>query len=319
MEPSANPATADSQNQSRRQWLLKLYAAGIFLALVGFALAQPGGTSLKNANATYATSTGYAIYDEVLSEVLPDGGFQSKIALGESVTKLVAEGVIDRDKFESLYKDQGGLPKELEDVLDNPMNEPIILTKDNANVYVNLLWPLGLSNYMAENPRSPINGDDLSGFASTGGWNIGKEENGGAYFNKFKIVPLTPEQEKLVMTVAENSYRPCCDNSTFFQDCNHGSALLGLLELGASQGLDADELYREALAFNSFWFPQNYVSLGLYFKAVKNTDWKDVDPQMALGKDYSSATGNYAIQAEVAKIPNLIPMQSEYGGANCGT
>ncbi len=40
---------------------------------------------------------------------------------------------------------------------------------------------------------------------------------------------------------------------------NHGSALRGLLQLGASQGLSEEELYREALAFNSFWFPQNSV------------------------------------------------------------
>ncbi len=160
-------------------------------------------------------------------------------------------------------------------------------------------------------------GADLFGFASTGGWNIGKEENGGAYFNKFKIVELTPEQEALVMKIAENSYRPCCDNSTFFQDCNHGSALLGLIQLGASQGLSEEELWREALAFNSFWFPDTYIVTGLYFKAVKNTDWKDVDPQLVMGKDYSSGSGSYRVQSEVANIPNLVPQQ-QGGGANCG-
>src|SRR3546814_19376416 len=91
-----------------------------------------------------------------------------------------------------------------------------------------------------------MNGDSLYNFASTGGWTLGKEQNGGAYFNKFRIVELTPEQVALVTQVAKSTYRPCCNNSTFFQDCNHGSALLGLLHLGASQGLTENELYQAA-------------------------------------------------------------------------
>jgi len=311
-----------SWKEDPQQFMLRLYAGGIGLVLFGWLLMQPVPSTikpvLKNSTLPKASSTEYTLYSAVVAKVLPDAGIQTKVVLGDSIVKLVANGVIDKDKFEALYKNQGGLPKELKDVLTKPSYTPILLTKNNANFYVNLLWPLGLSDNMSSNERSPINGKDLNHFASTGGWNIGKEENGGAYFNKFKIVPLTQEQEKLVMMIAENSYRPCCDNSTFFQDCNHGSALLGLLELGASQGLSADELYRTALAFNSFWFPQNYVQLGLYFKAVKNIDWKDIDPKVVMGKDYSSATGNYKIQAKVAKIPKLIPPQSTNGGAKCG-
>src|SRR3546814_21071392 len=79
-------------------------------------------------------------------------------------------------------------------------------------------WPLGLANYMSANESSPMNGDSLYNFASTGGWTLGKEQNGGAYFNKFRIVELTPEQVALVTQVAKSTYRPCCHNSTFFQD-----------------------------------------------------------------------------------------------------
>jgi hypothetical protein len=67
------------------------------------------------------------------------------------------------------------------------------------------------------------------------------------FFNKCEIIKLTKEQEDLVYKVAQNTFRPCCNNSTFAQDCNHGSALLGALELAASQG------YNElALQLNSF-------------------------------------------------------------------
>ncbi|MBI4064928.1 hypothetical protein HY409_00970, partial [Candidatus Gottesmanbacteria bacterium] len=167
------------------------------------------------------------------------------------------------------------------------------------------------------NKDSPVNGKSLFNFASTGGWNIGKEKNGGAYFNKFRIVKLRPGQEALVTQIAKNTYRPCCNNSTFFQDCNHGSALLGLLQLGASQGLIEDELYKEALAFNSFWFPHNYIQTALYFKVVKNIEWDRVDPKLALGVDYSTGSGwSKNVQTEIAKIPNIIPKTR--GGAVCG-
>lgn len=314
-----------AKDGGEQHWIWRVYAAGILLVLVGWVLVQPAPRPATPAyiNAgligVNASSTDYALYNKVLAEVLPTAGIQTKIVLGDSIVQLVANGVIDKDKFEALYKDQGGLPAELKDVLTTPSNKPILLTKDNANFYVNLLWPLGLSNYMAANEQSPINGKDLNGFASTGGWNIGKEENGGAYFNKFKIVPLTPEQEARVMVIANNTYRPCCDNSTFFQDCNHGSAALALVELGVAQGLSDADIYQTLLDFNSFWFPQNYVQLGLYFKSIKHIDWKYVDPRLVLSKDYSSATGNYKIQDEVAKIPNLVPSQSVYGGASCGT
>lgn len=127
------------------------------------------------------------LYNEALEKVLPQKGFQSKIYLGNSIVKLAENGVIDKDKFEALYKDRGGLPQELKGVLTLPLDKPILLTRENANFYVNLLWPLGLANYMSSNRESPVNGKSLFNFASTAGWNLGREENGGAYFNKFNL------------------------------------------------------------------------------------------------------------------------------------
>lgn len=279
---------------------------------------NPNDNQLNTAD---LSKTGNQLYDEVAAKVLPEKGFQSKIHLGDSVIKLIENGVIDKKKFEAIYKERGGLPNELKSVLAQSSNKPILLTKDNANIYVNLLWPLGLSNYMSTNVNSPINADNgkyLYNFASTGGWNIGKTENGGTYFNKFKIVELTQKQETLVTKIAQNTYRPCCDNSTFFQDCNHGSALLGLLQLGVRQGLAEDQLYKEALAFNSFWFPNNYIQTALYFKIKQNTDWDRVNPRIVLGYNYSAITQwGKNVAAEIAKIPNLLPKTQ--GGGRCST
>lgn len=194
-------------------------------------------------------------YEEAVSRVTPAKGFQSRIALKDSVLKLVENGVIDRGKFFDLYGMSGPHPEEFATILSEPSDREILLTADNATYYVNLLWPIGLATRMEANAESPVNGDSLYRFASTGGWTLGREPNGGAYFNKLPIVTLTKTEEARVVGIAKATYRPCCNNSTFFQDCNHGSALLGVLELGASQGLSDDELYREALAFNSLWFP----------------------------------------------------------------
>ena len=319
-----------SLKKTERPWLLFLLIQTVIFAYVSWTMLQTdpavarvlSKSNLINPqnnklNILTNPKTGNKIYDEVVAKVLPEEGFQSKIALKDSVVKLVENGVIDKQKFEDIYKERGGLPDELKNVLTKSSNKSILLTRENANYYVNLLWALGLSNYMSTNNKSPIFGKDLFNFASTGGWNLGKEENGGAYFNTFKIVKLTPQQEALVTKIAKNTYRPCCDNSTFFQDCNHGSALLGVLQLGASQGLSEEELYKEALAFNSFWFPHNYIQTGLYFKIVKNTDWEDVNPQEVMGYNYSAVSKwSENVAQEIAKIPNLIPQDK--GGGSCG-
>ncbi len=298
-----------------KQKLLSLpFIASIISKQTNQKIVNLGNNALNTAD---TSKTGYKLYDEAAAKVLPDKSFQSKVYLSDSIIKLMQKGVIDREKFEAIYKERGGLPNELKIVLDQSSNTPILLTTDNANIYVNLLWPIGLSNYMASNSQSPVNGKDLYHFASTGGWNIGKEKNGGAYFNKYNIVVLTPDQEALVTKIAKNSYRPCCDNSTFFQDCNHGSALLGLLQLGAAEGLSEEELYKEALVFNSFWFPNNYIQTALYFKVIKNTNWENVDPKTVLSYDYSAISQwSKNVAAEIAKIPNLLP-EAKAGG-KCG-
>lgn len=270
-------------------------------------------------NEEQPASAGLASRDwlaEVESEVLPPAGFQSKITLGDAVVKLAAAGVIDAAKFKKLYAARGGLPVELQAILDKPLSGPIRLTRDNAGIYLNILWPLGLANKLVINEQSPLNGEDRFNFASTGGWTLGREENGGAYFNKFEIVKLTPAQEALVKRTAENIFRPCCDNSTFFQDCNHGSAMFGLLQLGAAQGLTEKELYREALAFNSFWFPDNYLQTALYLQMVRKIGWEKVNPQVILSKEFSSASGWSANIANEVKRLGLVPRQE--GGAACG-
>jgi hypothetical protein len=271
------------------------------LALPWFALAEPNTDAAR-------------MHHEMAAQVLPANGYQSKVALGGSVVALTRTGVIDRKKLETLYAEGGGDPRDLAQLLGQPSFRPILLSATNARLYVNLLWPLGLANRMAGNKASPLNGPDLPNYASTGGWTLGRQRNGAAYFNALPIVPLSSEQEALVIRVAQHTFRPCCNNSSFFQDCNHGSALLGLLALGASQGLGEDDLYREALAFNAFWFPEHYTHIALYFKVVDGIDWRKVDARTALSANFSSASGMQANVSRPLQRRGLVPAQS---GSQC--
>ena len=147
-------------------------------------------------------------------------------------------------------------------------------------------------------------------FASTGGWTIAKG-NPMDHYSKHRFFNLVPEQQTMVDKVSRGIYRPCCVNSTHFPDCNHGMAMLGLLELMASQGVSEQDMWKAALAVNSYWFPDTYLTIATYMKN-KGVDWKDINPQEMLGIDYSSASGYRRIAAQV-----VIPQQQN-GSSGCG-
>lgn len=251
-------------------------------------------------------------------EVTPKNGVQMRISLGDAIPKLVEAGVIDVEKFEALYKRRGGLSEEQKLLLTQPSAAPIRITHENALFLVNLLWPLGLANKTQVLSDSPAAAPDtVSRLASTAGWTLGKNPDGASYYNSVSIVPLTTEQEALVQRVAERIFRPCCNNPTSFPDCNHGAALLGMLELGAYQGLSEEELFSDALALNSFWFPDHYLKMALLFQAANATDWNSVDPKIALSSSFSSGRG---FRANVLQPLSLIPgvFLEGVSGESCG-
>ena len=280
------------------------------------ALSLSAWAPIRSASAAAAVASQYPAFDEAVAKVSPAAGFQSRIALKDSVLRLVRHGVIDPGKFFSLGLG-GDLRGALANVLREPSDQPILLTAANATAYVNLLWPIGLSTYMNSNASSPLAGQSRFNLASTAGWPLGREDNGGVYFSRYPIVDLDQANEALVVNVAKSTFRPCCDNSTFFQDCNHGSALLGLLQLGASQGLTERELYDKALAYNSFWYPNNYVMTALYLKVFRDTDWESVDSREVMSAEFSTLSGwRRNVEQPLSSFPNLIPAQQN--GVNCG-
>lgn len=297
-------------NQIVLSGLVLVAAATIFNQKFILSQNQPQKISGLNIEAKNLPS----VYQEVVNQVLPSAGFRTNLIFAQAVKKLVDDGVIDLEKFKQLYA--GEIPADVLVILTANSNQPLVINDKTANTYLNFFWALGLANKTSFNEQSPLNGPDLNRFASTGGWSLGQAESGGEYFNRFEIIKLTPRQEQLVLSVARNTFRPCCDNSTFFQDCNHGSALLGALELAASQGLTETQLYRLALQLNSFWFPDNYVKTAVYLKLFENKDWRQVNPPEIMSAKYSSISGwlrNVALNLK--NIPELTPAG---GGGSCG-
>lgn len=242
---------------------------------------------------------------DVIGQVVPKAGMPTGITFKDSIQKLVAAGVIDPDKFRASTKD---MPAWVERLFHVPSDDPIVFNEATASYLLDLLWPLGLANKAAFNDDSPISTLSIPSFASTGGWTLGRRPNGYVYFNQVEAVRMTAAQQAMALKVAKTTFRPCCNNSSFFQDCNHGSALLGLVELAASQGAALDRLYQLALTANSYWFPDNYAKTALYFLHFHRKSWGDVDPKVILSATFSSVSGwetnvNYRLRRANVTLP----------------
>mgnify|MGYP001576646293 CR=1 FL=1 len=244
-------------------------------------------------------------------EVLPPEGIALPVRWGDLGLKMTNAGVIDAEKFESLYAERGGIPDEVKNLLYGSKNGNLKITAENSGAILNLLWAFGLGNKNEILDNGPMTDKKYGGagrFASTGGWSLAKGD-AMDHYSKHIFISLTPEQQKLVEQVSKNIYRSCCDNSTYFPDCNHGMAMLGLLELLAAGGANEEEMYKSALQVNSYWFPGTYLTIAEYFKK-RGLEWNEVDPKEVLGSAYSSASGYGRILKEIN------PSQS--GGASCG-
>ncbi len=193
-------------------------------------------------------------------------------------------------------------------------NGTIDTSKLSQVTELNLLWAYGLANKNQVLENGPIMDARYGGptnMASVGGWTV---TTGSVmdHYDKHALATLTPDQQTLVEKIAKGIYRPCCNNSTYFPDCNHGMAMLGLLEYLASTGATEDQMWNAAITANMSWFPDQYQTIAQYLK-IKGTDMKTVTPQMLLGADYSSGSGFARIAAQVPQN-----QQQRSSGGGCG-
>lgn len=245
-------------------------------------------------------------------QVLPQVGYKTSLKWKDLGKQLVEAGAIDKAKFEaSVASDADG--KDHMKYMDGSSEDNISISEKNSHFVVNFFWALGLVNKSKVLDEGPMKtgGTSTANFASTAGWTLGVKPAMELYSSQV-IIPLTAEQQELVKKIAENVFRPCCGNSTAFPDCNHGMAALGYIEWAVYNGLSENQIYKDLLVFNSFWFPQNYVEIALYFDKA-GTKWKDVDAKLALSKDYSSSQGATRIKQSIQGVPGL---QNQGGG--CG-
>ena len=249
----------------------------------------------------------------LVTVVTPDEGYKVNINWDDTGKKLVEAGGIDMTKYKETYSDP--TYQELLTYLTETKDEGITINNENAYFWVNTLWALGLaqkSDVLDKGVMGTEYKDTLGNFASTGGWTLGAKDAVSLYSSSM-IIPLTEKQQDLVTKVSANIYRPCCGNPTSFPDCNHGMAILGLIELMVSGGYSEEEIYDASLAFNSYWFSTTYIDLAYYFQTEKGISWSEVDAKEVLSAEYSSAPGYMAIKEKIGSIPG-----TENVGASCG-
>lgn len=257
--------------------------------------------------------TGGAIADlrTLEADVLPAEGIELPVSWGGLGPKLIKLGVIDEAKFRQAVK----LTPQQEEILMKGSDTKIRIDATNSQFVVDMLWALGLAQKSAvydEGPMGKEYKNEVGNFASTGGWTLARG-NALSYLNRHDLIPLTAEQQQKVAEISKNVYRPCCGNSTWFPDCNHGMAALAIIELLVSANVDDATIYRNVLGFNSFWFPDSYLTVATYF-ARQGTPWRDVDPKLVLGAEYSSGSG----AGTIAKKVGPLPYRPATGGS-CGT
>ncbi len=259
------------------------------------------------------------VSDEIYSQINPEKGYELNTKFGDLGPRMLAMGVIDLAKFQELYASRGEpLTDEQLTILTKGTDKKVKITRENSNFLLNFFWASGLGNksrVLTEGDMVKYGDGQAGGFASTGGWSLAKS-NPMDYYARETLIPMTAEQEQLVESVASNIYRPCCGNPTSFPDCNHGMALLSVLQLMASQGATEQEMYEAGKYISAYWFPANYYDLALYFKSKENTEFKDVDPKKLLSSEYSSSTG-WAQTKRWLQDKGIVE-QPPKGGGGCG-
>lgn len=281
-----------------------LFPASIVVSafMIAVALIYSAGVSgIKQEQGNAKTSA--APNSNSANDLLPESGIDLGVSWGNLGAKLIEAGVIDRQKFEALYAARGGLTSKEKTLLYADSNGNLKITPENAPMLLNLLWALGLGNkneILEKGPMADPQYGGIMNFASTAGWTLatGSAAN---HYSRHRFISLTPEEQALVERVAQNIYRPCCGNSTYFPDCNHGMAMLGLLELMASQGVSESDMYKYALKINELWFPDTYSAINQYLRQ-RGSSLDAVDSKIILGPDYSSAEGYQNILLKITPI-----------------
>jgi hypothetical protein len=234
------------------------------------------------------------------------------VSFGDIGPRLLAVGAIDLDEFVHLYSQRGSpLTAGQMTVLTEGSDAEIVINRQNANFLLNFFWAFGLTNLnplLDEGPMMDHSDGRIGRFASTGGWTLGTRQAEDLYSSE-PIVSLTSDQQARLEEVASSVYRPCCNNPTSFPDCNHGMAMLGILELLASTDATEEEMYVAAKHINSLWFPQQAIETAMFFEHSRGLEFPEIPGRDFVGADTFSATGFQRIHEWLAgkDLLRLVP------------
>lgn len=289
MEQIPEP-TAETNATHRR---IRLIAVAVIL-LVAALLLSLGGGYLKSGREETTESSQPKELSALYEQVNPGNGYALPVSYGDLGPRLMEGGVIDYDAFAAIYQNAGNPLSDAQiRILKDGSDEPIVITAENSHFLLNYFWAVGLANknpILTQGPMVQNSGGQVERFASTGGWGLATKPVTELYAS-IELIPLTAGQQQLVEEVAAEVYRPCCNNPTLFPDCNHGMAMLGLLELMASQGATADQMFEAAKYINAFWFPQQTLEAAIYLQTYMNVDFAHADAKLVVGDTVSSAAG----------------------------
>lgn len=298
-------------SSSRRMLYLSLIAALMVILILYFEVGGQQSPAPSPAAFVAAANAG--------EEPFLPPQFALPANFGDIGPRLIAAGAIDPERFIANYARSGQpLTAEQLAILNEGSDEQVVIDHRNAYFLLNFFWALGLTNsnaILTEGPVMMQSNGDPSRLASVGGWTLGKKPAIQLYASA-RLVDLSEAHQHMVQEVAENVYRPCCDNHTAFADCNHGMALLGLLQFVAAQGASSDALYDVAKNVSAYWFPQQARETAIFFEKSMDLAYADVDPRLAVGKDVFSASGFRQVH-EWLVANNALPQPSD-GGNSCG-
>jgi len=305
--------TSEYRSTIRR---IRLIASAVIVITVSFLVGLGSGYLKWGQDESVETEEKKEL-TALYEQVNPRDGYALPVSYGDLGPRLSEGGVIDYEAFAAIYADSGNPLSDAQiEILRYGGDEQIVINSENAHFLLNYFWAVGLANknpVLTDGLMVQNSGGQVERFASTGGWTIGAKSITEIYAS-LDLIPLTPEQQARVEEVAAGVYRPCCNNPTLFPDCNHGMAMLGLLELMASQGASTDQMFEAAKYVNAFWFPQQNLETALYLKANQDLDFEVADARLVTGVGLSSGAGFAEVHQQL-QTSGLLPQAANQGGS----
>lgn len=328
-EIQAEPPRKNSARRrvSRREFLGLAVA---FAAGVGSGYLFWGRSSINPPQTSDETNTASSPAEESASEAaanvetpvnalnLPDE-YILPVSFGNIGPQLLEAGAIDYEGFVQVYE-QSGQPLTAEQlaILTDGREAPVVINRETAYFLLNFFWALGLANknpLLEEGPMVQYSDGDIEGFASTGGWTLAAKPITDLYASA-PIIALSAEQQARLEEVTAGVYRPCCDNPTSFPDCNHGMAMLGLLELMAAEDATVEEMFTAAQNVNAFWFPQQTLEIAVAYQSAFKKDFIEAEAREFTGPNFSSGSGYGNVHQWL--VDNNLLEQTPNQGGGCG-